>query len=151
MGLLTAAIRSHIGASLPAVRFEVQRSDIRKYAVATGQQQARYLNGDEAPLLFLFSALMPVLPLDQLLADGHKPDDALIPELPLKRILAGGSEFEVHRAIRPGDVLLCRQTLVDIQEKQGSEGPLIFLLFENRFESEQGEPVVTERLTRIAR
>ena len=48
-------------------------------------------------------------------------------------------------------MLLCRQTLVDIYQKQGADGPLIFLVFENRFETEAGEPVVTERLTRIAR
>ena len=151
MGLVTDALRSQIGSSLPAQRFEVTRNDIRKYAVASGQRQQRFLDGDEAPLLFLFSALMPVLPLDQLLADGHKPDDALLPELPLKRIMAGGSEYVVHRGIFPGDVLSCQQTLVDIYEKQGAEGPLIFLVFENLFETEAGEPVVTERLTRIAR
>ena len=101
--------------------------------------------------MFLFSVLMPVLPLDQLREDGHFPDNALLPELPLKRILAGGSRYQVHRRIYPGDVLVCRQTVVDIHEKQGSDGTLIFLVFENRFESEAGEPLVIEHLTRIAR
>ncbi len=151
MGLLTAEMLSHIGATLPPVRVEVTRNDLRKYAVATGQRQARFINGDEAPLLFLFSLLMPVVPLDALLEDGHKPDDALVPELPLKRILAGGSEYQVHGKILAGEVLLFRQTLADMYEKQGSDGPLIFLVFENRFESVTGEPLVTERLTRIAR
>lgn len=151
MSLLTAEIKACIGLALPPVRFEVSRHDIRKYAAATGQRQARFLAGDEAPLMFLFSVLMPVLPLDQLREDGHFPDNALLPELPLKRILAGGSRYQVHRRIYPGDVLVCRQTVVDIHEKQGSDGPLIFLVFENRFESEAGEPLVIEHLTRIAR
>lgn len=151
MTLITQAIKNHVGASLPPLSFEVTRSDIRKYAIATGQQQTRFLQGDEAPLLFLFGVLMPVLPLDQLLADGHHPDSSLLPELPLKRIMAGGSQYEIHRQIFPGDVLVCRQTLTDIYEKQGSEGPLIFMVFENRFETEAGEPLVTEILTRIAR
>jgi 3-methylfumaryl-CoA hydratase len=151
MGLLTDEIRSHIGATLPPERFEITRNDLRKYAVATGQRHARFINGDEAPLLFLFSLLMPVLPLEALLEDGHKPDSPLIPVLPLKRILAGGSEYQVHARIFPGDVVVLRQTLSDIYEKQGAEGPLIFLVFENRFESVSGLPLVTERLTRIAR
>ncbi|TRX73490.1 FAS1-like dehydratase domain-containing protein [Pseudomonas mangiferae] len=151
MSLLDEAIRSRIGTSLPPQRFEVTRSDLRKYAVATGQRQARYRDGDEAPLLFLFSALMPVLPLEELLEDGRQPDSTLLPELPLKRIMAGGSEYQVHRRIVAGDVLVLRQILADLYEKQGTEGPLIFLVFENRFETEAGEPVVTERLTRIAR
>lgn len=151
MSLLNDAIRSSIGASLPPFRFEITRNDIRKYAVATGQQEERFLSGEEAPLLFLFSALMPITPLDKLLADGHMPDNPLIPELPLKRIMAGGSEYEVFGRLRCGDVLTVRQTLKDIYEKNGANGPLIFLVFENRFEDPQGNPVVVERLTRIAR
>jgi 3-methylfumaryl-CoA hydratase len=151
MPLITDDMRSRIGSALPPFRFEINRNDVRKYAVATGQRQTRFLSGDEAPLLFLFSAMMPVLPLDALRADGHPPDNPLIPELPLKRIMAGGSEYEVRGRLRAGDVLYCTQKLVDIVEKQGSEGPLIFLVFENRFDDEAGNAVVTERLTRIAR
>ncbi|MDR5761426.1 MaoC family dehydratase N-terminal domain-containing protein [Caballeronia sp. LZ035] len=149
--LITEDMRSRIGATLPPFRFEISRQDVRKYAVATGQRQARFLSGDEAPLLFLFSAMMPVLPLDALRADGHAPDNPLIPELPLKRIMAGGSEYEVRGRLRAGDVLHCTQTLVDLFEKQGSDGPLIFLVFENRFDDDSGHTVVIERLTRIAR
>jgi 3-methylfumaryl-CoA hydratase len=149
--LITDAMRGRIGTALPPFRFEIGRNDIRKYAVATGQRQARFLSGDEAPLLFLFSAMMPVLPLDALRADGHPPDNPLIPELPLKRIMAGGSEYDVRGRLRAGDVLFCTQKLVDLYEKQGAEGPLIFLVFENRFDNEANEPVVIERLTRIAR
>lgn len=151
MSLLTDEIRRHIGAELPPFTFEVSRQDIRKYAAATGQREARFLAGDEAPLMFVFGAMMPVLPLDELLEDGRQPDNPLIPELPLKRIMAGGSEFAVYRRVLAGDVLVCRQSLADIYEKQGSEGPLIFLVFENRFETTDGAPVLTERLTRIAR
>jgi 3-methylfumaryl-CoA hydratase len=151
MSIVTDEIRSKIGASLPPFQFQINRNDVRKYAVATGQRQTRFLSGDEAPLLFLFSALMPVLPLDKLRPDGHVPDNPLIPELPLKRIMAGGSEFDVRGRLRAGDILTCTQTLVDIYEKQGAEGPLVFLVFENRFDNEKGESVVIERLTRIAR
>ncbi|SDV48733.1 FAS1-like dehydratase domain-containing protein [Chitinasiproducens palmae] len=151
MSVLTDEIRRQIGAQLPPFTFECSRQDIRKYAVATGQRAARFLSGDEAPLMFLFGAMMPVLPLDALLADGRQPDSPLIPDLPLKRIMAGGSEYQVHRRIMGGEMLVCKQSLADIFEKSGSEGPLIFLVFENRFETPDGEPVVTERLTRIAR
>ncbi|KAF1045542.1 FAS1-like dehydratase domain-containing protein [Xylophilus sp.] len=151
MALLTEDILRRKGASLQPLHFEVTRSDIRKYAVATGQREERFLRGDEAPLLFLFGALMPITPLAQLRADGHPPDDPLIPALPLERIMAGGSEYEVFGAIRPGDALTVRRTLKDIYEKEGSQGPLIFLVIENRFERAGGEAVAVERLTRIAR
>ncbi|AFT68461.1 hypothetical protein B5T_00173 [Alloalcanivorax dieselolei B5] len=151
MTVITEELNNHVGAELPPFEFEISRGDLKKYAVATGQRLERYLNGDEAPLLYLFAAMMPVLPLDRLLPDGRQPDSGLMPPLPLNRIMAGGSEYQIHRKVYVGDVLVCRQKLVEVFEKSGSEGPLLFLIFENRFETRDGEPVVTERLTRIAR
>ncbi|MGP9574278.1 FAS1-like dehydratase domain-containing protein [Halomonas sp. H2] len=151
MNLLTDELRALIGTELAPFEFEVTRNDIKKYAVATGQRQRRYLEGNEAPLLFLFSAMMPVIPLSELLPDGRQPDSSLIPELPLKRIMAGGSDYQIYRRAYAGDVLVCTQKLTDLYEKQGGSGPLIFMVFENRFETSVGEPVVTEYLTRIAR
>ncbi len=62
MTVLTDELRALIGTEVAPFEFEITRSDIKKYAVATGQRQRRYLDGDEAPLLFLFSAMMPVIP-----------------------------------------------------------------------------------------
>ena len=58
MSLLTEQIMSCIGLALPPVRFEVSRNDIRKYAVATGQRQARFLAGDEAAVTAMVEALI---------------------------------------------------------------------------------------------
>ncbi|PHS71256.1 FAS1-like dehydratase domain-containing protein [Alloalcanivorax xenomutans] len=151
MTVITEELKNHVGAELPPFEFEISRGDLKKYAVATGQRLERYLNGDEAPLLYLFAAMMPVVPLDRLLPDGRQPDSGLMPPLPLNRVMAGGSEYQVHRKVYAGDVLVCRQKFVEVFEKTGAEGPLLFLVFENRFETRDGEPVVTERLTRIAR
>ncbi len=149
-GLIDAAARAWIGRSQPPVTVEVSRRDIQKYAVATEQRQARYLNGDEAPPMFLFGLLRPVAPLDQLGPDGIA-QDSFLPELPLKRIMAGGTKLTYHRPIRPGDILVATRTLADIQEKQGGTGPLIFLTYQLRVETQDGELVVEETATRIVR
>ncbi len=151
MGLLTAEHKAAVGRTLPPVRAEVTRRDIRRYAASTGQRLERYLAGDEAPPLFLFGLFFPILPREQLLEDGRNPDTGLLPPLPLKRVMAGGTEAEYHRRIHPGDVLLLHQTLIDLYEKAGSQGPLIFAVVENRVETEAGDPVMTERVTRIVR
>jgi|SRR5690625_148055 len=151
MGLLTPELKAAIGRSLPPVKAEVTRRDIRKYAVSTEQRLPRFLRGDEAPPLFLFGLFLEVLPRDEMLEDGRQPDSGLVPDLPLKRVMAGGTEAKIFRGIYPGDVLVLKQTLVDLYEKQGSQGPLIFAIVENRIETEAGEPVMTERVTRIAR
>lgn len=151
MSLLTPELKAHIGRALPPVKAEVTRREIRKYAVATGQRLQRFLDGDEAPPMFLFGLFLPIVEREHLLPDGRQPDSSVVPELPLKRVMAGGTEATFYRGIYPGDVLVSTRKLVDLFEKQGSQGPLIFAVVENRVETEAGEPVMTEYVTRIAR
>ncbi len=151
MSLLTAELKAALGRQLPPVRAEVSRREIRKYSVATGQTLQRFLDGDEAPPMFLFGLFLPIVPREQLTHDGLPPDSGLVPELPLKRVMAGGTQQTWYRGVYPGDVLVSRLTLIDLFEKEGAQGPLIFAVVENRVETENGEPVMTERSTRIAR
>ena len=142
--------RSWIGRSQPPIHMEVTRRDIQKYAVATEQRQQKFLDGDEAPPMFLFGLLRPIVPLDGLGTDGIARD-GFLPDFPLKRIMAGGTEMTYHRPLRPGDKLIATKTLADIQEKQGGSGPLIFVSYDLTVETEDGEVVVEERSTRIIR
>ncbi len=151
MSLLTPEIKAAVGRTSAPVKAEVTRRDIRKYAAATGQRLAKYLDGDEAPPLFLFGLFLDIASRDRMLPDGRQPDSGLVPELPLTRVMAGGTQASYHRGIYPGDVLVSKQTLVDLFEKQGSRGPLIFAVVEHKVETEAGELVMTERATRIAR
>jgi 3-methylfumaryl-CoA hydratase len=151
MSLLTPEMKSAIGRSLPPVTEEVTRREVRKYAVATGQRLEKYLRGDEAPPMFLYGLFRDILQAERLLPDGRPPDSGLLPDLPLKRVMAGGTEATYHRRIHAGDVLVATQTLVDLFEKEGSQGPLIFAVVEHQVKTKAGEPVMTERVTRIAR
>jgi 3-methylfumaryl-CoA hydratase len=99
----------------------------------------------------LFGLFRQIMEAGELLPDGRQPDSQLLPELPLKRAMAGGTEATYHRKIYPGDVLVATQTLVDVFEKEGSQGPLIFTVVEIKVETESGEPVMTERVTSIKR
>ena len=148
--LLTPKIKEWIGRSDTPVRLEVSRRDIQKYAIATEQRVEKYRRGDEAPPMFLFNAHSPLVDLDQLRPDGLTVD-ALLPELPLKRVMAGGVKNSYHRPIRPGDQLVLTRTLTDIYEKQGRSGPLIFVTYVMRVETEAGELVMEETRKRIFR
>ena len=150
MSLVSNEARTWIGRSQPPIHIEVTRRDIQKYSVATEQLQRKFLDGDEAPPMFLFGLLRPVLPLDNLGRDGIAQDEFL-PDFPLKRIMAGGTEMTYHRPLCPGDKLIATKVLADIQEKNGSSGPLIFVSYDLTVETENGEVVVEERSTRIIR
>jgi len=150
MALLTPDIKAWIGRSEPPVRVEVTRREIVKYAIATEQVRACYLQGDEAPPMFVFGLFRPVVPIDALGPDGIAPAGSM-PELPLKRIMAGGTKMRIHRPIRPGESVVGTRTLVDITEKEGRQGPLIFMVSELRVATADGEPLMDEIMTRIAR
>jgi 3-methylfumaryl-CoA hydratase len=149
-GLLTDDIRAWIGRSDPPQRVEITRRDIIKYAASTQQRLDKYRNGDEAPPMFLFGAYAPPLPPEALGADGLRAD-TLLPELPLKRIMAGGIKQQHTRALRAGEVAILTRTIVDIFEKQGSSGPLIFVVYEIAVSTEAGEAIMVETQTRIVR
>jgi len=150
MSLISDAARAMIGASDPPIRVEVSRREIMKYAVATEQRQAKFLKGDEAPPMFLFGVLRSIPPIDALGPDGIEAG-SLVPDLPLKRVMAGGTKTRYFRTVKPGDTLIATRTLVDIYEKAGAQGPLIFLVYKLDVRTEAGEPVVEEVQTRIVR
>jgi hydroxyacyl-ACP dehydratase HTD2-like protein with hotdog domain len=152
--LLTSDLLANIGRSAPPRQEVVTRRDIRKYSVATGQRLEKYLAGDEAgdeaPPMFHLALFWDVVALEELTPDGVSID-SLIPKFPLERAMAGGLKIEYHKAIYPGDVLVSKRVLTDIYEKQGSQGPLIFYEVTMEVENQSGEPVLTEKTTRILR
>ena len=150
MGLISEEARKMIGAADPPMHVEVSRRDIVKYSVSTEQTLEKYLRGDEAPPMFLFGALRPIVPIDQLGPDGIA-SASLVPELPLKRVMAGGTKTRYFRPVKPGDRLVATRSLADMYEKSGSQGPLIFLVYKLDVKTEAGEPVVEEIQTRIVR
>lgn len=148
--LITPEIRRWVGRSAAPLRLEVTRRDIVKYAIATEQRLEKYQRGDEAPPMFLFNANQPLVQIEALRPDGLTADP-LLPDLPLKRVMAGGVRNVYHRPVRAGDVLVLTRTLTDIYEKQGSTGPLIFVVYAVRVETEDGELVMEETRRRIFR
>jgi len=151
VALLTEKLLAWIGTSDPPVTVEVSRRDIQKYATATEQVLSKYLDGDEAPPMFVFNLFSAIPAMDQLRSDGLARGANPGPKLPLKRRMAGGTSIEIHRPIKPGDVLTATRTLVDMYEKEGRSGPLIFTSYSTSIVDADGAPVLDEHQTAIAR
>jgi acyl dehydratase len=149
-GLLTEELLANIGKRSEPRRELVTRRDIRKYAVATGNRQRKYLDGDQAPPMFHVPLFWDVVELDQLSPDGVSID-TLLPKFPLEKAMAGGLEIEYHRPVFPGDWLTATRTLTGIYEKQGRSGPLIFYEVVMDVVNDDGDLVIREKTTRILR
>ncbi|MEM8562092.1 MAG: MaoC family dehydratase N-terminal domain-containing protein [Pseudomonadota bacterium] len=148
--LLSKELLSTIGRKAPPKRELVTRRDIRKYAVATGNRQRKYLDGDQAPPMFHVPLFWDVVELSELTPDGVSIDK-LLPKFPLEKAMAGGLVIEYHKDIFPGDWLTAERTLTDIYLKQGRSGPLIFYEVVMDIRNDDGELVIREKTTRILR
>jgi hydroxyacyl-ACP dehydratase HTD2-like protein with hotdog domain len=150
MSVLTNNLLANIGRKSEPKREIVTRRDIRKYAVATGNRQRKYLDGDLAPPMFHVPLFWDVVELDQLTSDGVSVD-SLLPKFPLEKAMAGGLKIEYHKPIRPGDWLTSTRTLTDIYEKSGRSGALIFYEVIMDVVNDDQELVIREKTTRILR
>ncbi|EAW31140.1 hypothetical protein GP2143_03428 [marine gamma proteobacterium HTCC2143] len=150
MSLLSPELLAHIGSKSEPQREIVTRRDIRKYAVATGSRQRKYLDGDQAPPMFHVPLFWDVVELNQLTPDGVSID-SLLPKFPLEKAMAGGLKIEYHKPIRPGDWLTSTRTLTDIYEKEGRSGSLIFYEVIMDVVNDDQELVIREKTTRILR
>ena len=147
---LTPEIMAFLGSKTKPRREVVTRRDIRKYAVATGNHQQKYLDGDEAPPMFHWTLFWEVLELENLSSDGVNID-SLLPELPLFKAMAGGVEMDYLRPILPGDWLTAVRTLTNIYEKEGRSGHLIFYEVLMEITNDNGDLVVRDRRTTLMR
>ena len=65
--------------------------------------------------------------------------------------MAGGTKTRYFRTVKPGDTLIATRSLADIYEKNGAQGPLIFLVYKLDVRTEAGDKVIEEVQTRIVR
>jgi acyl dehydratase len=66
-------------------------------------------------------------------------------------ILHGEQEFEYHKPLQVGDTLHHEGKVVDLYTKESKGRTMTFLVIENVFTDDDGEPVVTERFNLIHR
>jgi 3-methylfumaryl-CoA hydratase len=149
--LLTDEHKALIGIELEPMYADVSRKDIVKYSVATEQRQEKFLLGDEAPLMFIFNLFVKPKVLSDLSPDGLEKNGANTLDLPLKRVMAGGTKVKFFRSIFPGDRLVGISKIVDLFEKVGKKGPLIFTVKELAVNNQDKLPVFTEIQTSIVR
>jgi hypothetical protein len=86
--VLNPELLANIGRQSTPQRELVTRRDIRKYAIATGNRQRKYLDGDQAPPMFHVALFWDVVELNELTPDGVSIDK-LLPRFPLERAMAG--------------------------------------------------------------
>ena len=79
------------------------------------------------PYLWHWLFFLPLAQQSEIGPDGHPRRGGLLPPVPLPRRMGAGSDFAFHQPLLVGDRLTRTSTIVDVSEKSGRAGHLIFV------------------------
>ena len=171
--VITPEVTALIGTRSTVVAWDaVERSEVRRFAQAIMDPdpiyyddeaaRARGLPGVVAPPLFpLYAFRFPPVN-DDALAGAAASDDfhggAFLPRLglpdipvPQKGLLNGGNDIEFFRYARIGDRLTAQCELVDIYEKTGRSGVMVFVEMAMTFTNQDGDVLLHNKQIEIRR
>lgn len=171
---LTDEILAFIGVQSEPVKAwdRVEASALRRFAQAImdddpaywDEENQRPSKGVVAPPLYPLHAFRRAPSTADPLEDaGRNPDfDGAgqglaarlgLPPLPLpfKRMLNGGNDVEIYALARPDDRLVATSRYLQIFQKEGRTGPMIFVVIETEYATDMGELLLVSRQTQIWR
>ena len=83
--------------------------------------------GTPLPALWHWLYFLPVYRQSEVGPDGHAKRGGFMPPVPLPRRMWAGSQVDFHQPLRIGDTLTRLSTIVNVSEKSGRTGPLVFV------------------------
>jgi 3-methylfumaryl-CoA hydratase len=93
-------------------------------AASSGHRPAA---GTPLPYLWHWLYFLPLAQQSEIGPDGHPHRGGFLPPVPLPRRMWAGSDFTFHQPLLVGDALSRTSTIVDVKEKSGRTGSLIFV------------------------
>jgi acyl dehydratase len=139
--------KSVIGVDSEPATDEVEKGAIRKFAAAIGDENPLY-NDESYCQQTGFGAL--VAPPTFLTTFRSSP----IPDIKLqfgKVGLHGGQSYEFYKPIKAGDKITYSNRVVEVTEREGRSGKMVFTVIETTFTNQDGEKVAMARSTGIRR
>ena len=71
--------------------------------------------------------------------------------VPLTRVLNGGNDVEIYQYAKPGERIFVKSKYLDIYQKEGRTGIMVFLITETLYANEKREILIKALQTRIMR
>lgn len=87
----------------------------------------RPCTGTALPPLWHWLYFLPLHRQSEIGPDGHAKRGGFLPPVPLPRRMWAGSQFEFRRPLRVGEAVTRTSTIVNVTEKSGRTGPLVFV------------------------
>ena len=123
---------------------DIERGAIRRFAEAIGDANPLYQDEAAAKHSRYGGIIAPPTFLRSL-----RVNPSLV-ERPRPRLLDGGSEWEYFHPVRAGDSITVTQRLVDVFERAGRLGTMVFMVWELRYVDQLGQLAATQKATFIS-
>jgi len=146
MNTLITPILKLAGHESAPIRYQIDAGSMRLFSASLMDPRAeagRTSGSPAAPLTF-FGGATGLLDIP-----AGDPRTMFALDLPLPRgwpTVATGDEFQFHRPVTSGMLLLASERFINAYEKQGRAGRLIFYSFRKTFATPDGIPVLTRTL-----
>lgn len=95
-------------------------------------------SGDSVPPLWHWMWFLPIHKESELGPDGHAKTGDFLPPVPLPLRMWAGGRFEFHRALLVGQTYTRTSRILDVREKEGRRGPLIFVTVRHEIGDAEG-------------
>lgn len=84
--------------------------------------------GDPVPPLWHWMWFLPIYKQSELGPDGHAKTGDFLPPVPLPLRMWAGGRLEFHRPLRVGQTYTRTSRILDVRQKEGRSGPLVFVI-----------------------
>ena len=141
--VLTGEMRERILATAyePAT-FEVEKSHITSFAHAIGDDNPLW-SDEVAARRSRYGGLIAPPTFTRLIVNSLRLPGTTQYALPGTVQVDGGTQWHYFEPIRPGDRITQFRKIIDVYERQGSAGPLLFIITNCRFVNQLEETAVT--------
>ena len=100
--------------------------------------------GDALPPLWHWLYFLPIFRQSEAGPDGHPKRGGFLPPVPLPRRMWAGSRMKFHHPLRLGETISRDSTIVDVSNKEGRSGPLVFVRVRHQIGNAAGVALTEE-------
>lgn len=143
---ITDELRNAVGVESDPVVYQVEKGHVARFAEAIEDPNPVYSEEVEARRSRYGGIIAPPT-----FFRAFRPGPPKVPiESPFKRNLDGGSDWEYHEPIRPGDTITVTQKLANVTQRQSRLGPMIIMTRETTYVNQFGQLVAVQRSTGLS-
>ena len=148
--VITDEMRAAIGVESEPSVYEFEKEPIRRWAESIGDPNPLYRDEEYAKKKGYKSIVVPPGMIDQYAFPIKTGRSKVAFKSPLTRSLNGGNEYEFFKPVVAGDIITATRKMADLRERKGRMGPMLIVVFETTYKSQDGEIVAKARTTGIS-